>query len=285
MESFAIADAEQYRSEYRCLGAILGFPDAAPAPGEVEFLTEITRRDWRRIGMLSRTDVFFAAAVTSILHPPTMLEIGTASGFSATIFAKMIALRDAKRDVANAAPLVQTIDKSADFVFDRTKRVGFAIDLVAPELRPRIAVHPLHDSSFCRDLVHDRSLRFAFIDGNHRHPWPLTDVLRIQDLMESGWILLHDIDLPAVIACAPAEGQAADLEPAAGAKNIFDFWPDEKIKAGNIGAVKLPVDRRSLGKFVAEMRELPSEVNPGARTKQWGEIEALAAKLSRRRWF
>ncbi|MGH7936159.1 MAG: class I SAM-dependent methyltransferase [Chthoniobacterales bacterium] len=285
MESFGIANTEKYRSEYSRLGAALGLPEAATAPSEVEFLAEITRRNWCGIGILTTADVFFAAAVTSILHPPTMIEIGTASGFSAAIFAKTIALRNDESRAGGTGPLVQTIDKSADFVFDRTKRVGFAIDLIAPTLRERIMVHPEHDSSFCRELISDRSLRFAFVDGNHRHPWPLIDVLRIQCLMESGWILLHDVDLPAVVARAQAEGQAADLEPAAGAKHVFDFWPEEKIKAGNIGAVKLPRDRHSLGKLVAELRELPSEVSPGMQTKQWREIESLTKEFTRRGWF
>ncbi|MEO6872498.1 MAG: class I SAM-dependent methyltransferase [Chthoniobacterales bacterium] len=275
MPTIDFVQIAQYREEYPRLATALGKPGAAPAPGEVEFLTEVTARDWRGIGMLPPADVLFAAAVTSILAPPSAIELGTASGFSAAIIAKMMALREAERGAAGKSPLLHTIDKRADFAPDPTKPIGFAIDLLTPELRERIVLHPLHDSSFCQELPPDHALRFAFIDGNHQHPWPLVDVLRIQERMAGGWILLHDIDLPATIARAQAEGRAGDLQPAAGAKHVFDFWPDAKISSGNIGVVRVPSDRRSLGRLIATLRDLPAEVSPGSWTKRWREIDRL----------
>ena len=282
METFALNRA-RYASEYARLGAALGVSDVSPAPGELEFLTSITSRDWKQIGMLAAPEVFFAAAVASILAPSFALEIGTASGFSAAIFAKVLALRESERGAPRNGPLVHTIDKRAEFVFDPAQPVGYAIDLVAPELRPRIAVHPRQDSSFCASLTNNGELRFAFVDGNHRHPWPLTDVLRIQDLMRDGWILMHDVDLPAEIEKARSAGHGYDVTAVYGAKHVFDFWPGDKIRAGNIGAVRIPRDRRSLGELVAKLRELPAEVNPDRWTKQWRAIEALRLGFFHRR--
>ena len=270
----------QYRADYPRLALALGKPGAMPAPGEVEFLSEMTARDWRGIGMLPPEDFLFAAAVTSILAPPSAIEVGTASGFSAAIITKMMALREAEKGGLEKSPLLHTIDKRADFAPDPTKPIGFAIDLLAAELRERIVLHPLHDSSFCRELPPDPALRFAFIDGNHRHPWPLLDVLRVLERMASGWILVHDIDLPATIARARAEGRVIDLQPVAGAKHVFDLWPDEKVSSGNIGVVKVPADRTSLGKLIASLRQLPSEVSPGSWTKRWREIDLLGGLLS-----
>jgi hypothetical protein len=275
MLSVEIAHIGQYLTEYSRLATALDKAGAAPAPGEVEFLTETTARDWRGIGMLPPAEVLFAAAVTSILAPPSAIELGTASGFSTAIIAKIMALREAERGAPGKSPLLHTIDKCADFPPDPTKPIGFAIDLVAPELRERIVLHPLHDSSFCQELPSNGELRFAFIDGNHRHPWPLVDVLRIQARMAGGWILLHDIDLPATIARAQAEGRAGDLQPASGAKHVFDFWPDAKISAGNIGLVRVPSDRRSLGTLITPLRDFPAEVSAGSATKRWREIDRL----------
>lgn len=283
METFNLTNTESYRREYARLGNALGVAGAQPAPGEVEFFATIMRRDWRGIGMLTLSEVFFAAAVSSILAPPVAIEIGTASGFSAAIFAKMIALREKERGPNGHGPLLHTIDKRADFVFDPTQPVGYAIDLVTPELRSRIRVHPLHDSSFCPSLTKNGELRFAFVDGNHRHPWPLTDVLRIARLMTSGWILLHDVDLPGVVAQARSAGHGHDVTPVYGAKHVFDFWPEEKIRSGNIGAVRVPRDRRSLGEMVAKLRELPGEVSEGSWKKQWRGIEELRAEFDRSR--
>jgi methyltransferase family protein len=275
MLTVEMAHIGQYLTEYPRLAAALDKAGAEPAPGEMEFLAEITARDWRGIGMLPPADALFAAAVTSILAPPSAIELGTASGFSSAIIAKIMALREAERGAPGTSPLLHTIDKCADFPPDPTKPIGFAIDLVAPELRERIALHPLHDSSFCEDLPPDRGLRFAFIDGNHRHPWPLVDVLRIQARMSGGWILLHDIDLPATIARAQAEGRAGDLQPVSGAKHVFDFWPDTKLAAGNIGVVRVPSDRSSLGKLIMPLRDFPAEVSAGSWTKRWREIDGL----------
>ncbi len=277
MTTFEILHPEDYLREYPRLGAALGVPDAAPAPGEVEWLTEVTARDWRGIGMLPLPDAFFAAAVASILAPPVLLEIGTASGFSAALFAKMLALREQERGAAGSGPLVHTIDKKADFCFDQTQRVGFVIERVTPELRDRIALHPLHDSALCSSLTKLGDLRLAFVDGNHQHPWPLVDVMRLQCLMTGGWLLLHDINLPALVTGAHARGEVLDFEPNAGAQHVFDFWPGERVKAGNIGAVKVPADPHSLGEMLAKLRALPAEVSAGSWKKRWREIEETQA--------
>jgi Methyltransferase domain len=282
VETFNLTSADRYYSDYGRLGDALGVAGATPAPGEVEFLARITSRDWRGIGMLAPSEIFLTAAVTSILGPSLAIEIGTASGFSAAIIAKMIALRQTERGSVEAGPLVHTIDKKADFVFDRAQPIGFAIDLLTPELRDRIALHPLRDSSFCESLTSNGELRFAFVDGSHQHPWPLTDVLCLQRLMESGWILMHDIDLPATIARSRTQGHGLDLAPAFGAKHVFDFWPDKRIAAGNIGAVKIPRDRRLLDELVAQLKELPSEVSVGSWTKQWRGIEEMRTEFAGR---
>ena len=137
----------------------------------------------------------------------------------------------------------------------------------------------------CRQLFAAGELTFAFIDGNHRHPWPLVDVLQVQQVMERGWILMHDIDLPDLIERVAAAGQPVDHAPVYGAKHVFDFWPHEKIRAGNIGAIRIPADRSSLVDFVEKLRALPAEVSQGSWSKHWHLIDSLRRVPSRRRWF
>ncbi len=287
METFGIATADRYVSEYDRLSAALGVPGAKPAPGELEFLRDVTALGRFDFGMLSAPEIFFAAAVTSILGPQLAIEIGTASGSSAAILAKIIVLRqEEEAGRSGKAPVLHTIDKKAEYVFDATKPVGFAIELVAPELRDLIVVHPLQDSSHIPKLIRDHSLTFAFIDGNHRHPWPLVDLMQIQQVMQSGaWILLHDIDLPGLIERALAAGQKVDHPISSGAKYLFDYWPDKKIRSGNIGVVRLPEGHSSLGDFVEQLRALPAEVSPGSWKKRWREIDALQEQKRPRRWF
>jgi hypothetical protein len=282
MTRFEIRDADLYRSEYGRLASALGVPNASPAPGEVEFLSEATTPGRFPFAMMPGPDIFFMGAVASLLRPRLAIEIGTASGFSAAVLAKVIALRWQQTGALPAGVLVHTIDLKAEDRRALIRPVGFAVDLIAPELREHIAVHPLQDSSYGRHLVRAGGLTLAFIDGNHQHPWPLSDVLQMQCLMENGWILLHDIDLPALAGNAPASGQRGVYAPRSGAKHVFDFWPGEKIGAGNIGAIEIPHDRRSLGAFVAKLRELPSEVSPNGWKRRWREIDALEKKLHKR---
>ena len=141
METFEITNADRYRSDYRRLGHALGVADATPAPGEEEFLQSMLASSRLDIGMLSRPDIFFAAAVTSILRPRVAIEIGTASGTSAALIAKMIALRQTEAGAVTSQPLVHTIDHKPTYVLDASKAVGFAVEFTTPELRPRIVVH------------------------------------------------------------------------------------------------------------------------------------------------
>jgi len=273
--TFELSDIETYRREYPRLGEALGVTEVAPAPGEIEFLRHVATPGRFPFGMLIPPDLLFAGAVASILRPAFMIEIGTASGFSAAVLAKTIALRLEEQGCLVGAPIVHTIDKKTQYPPDPSQPVGFAIDLVQSGLRDLVAVHTLKDSSHCAQLVERGDLTFAFVDGNHQHPWPLVDVLRIHRLMRTGWILLHDIDLPGVIARALASGQPINHPPGAGAKHVFDFWPWEKIRAGNIGAIKVGEDRGLLREWVAQLRELPSQVSAGSATKRWRDIDAL----------
>ena len=80
MVQLQIRDDAAYRREYDRLAAALGVEARAPAPGEVEFLSEVTTPGRFPFGMMSGPDIFFASAVASLLRPRLMIEIGTASG-------------------------------------------------------------------------------------------------------------------------------------------------------------------------------------------------------------
>jgi hypothetical protein len=275
--TFGICDVDAYRREYPRLARALGVSSTSPAPGEVEFLSEVTAPNGYSFGMLPVPDIFFAAALASILRPQVVVEIGTASGFSAAVLAKMVALRQQQIGATTGGTFVHTIDYKAQYSEDPTKPVGFGIELMTPELRKHVEVHPLQDSSYCRQLLQSGELMFAFVDGNHRHPWPLIDVLQIQGLMRNGWILMHDIDLPA--EGARTAGYRLDYFPSSGAKHVFDFWPGEKISGGNIGAIRIPGTPRSLRGFVEKLRQFPPEVSAGSWNKRWRDIGELAKEF------
>jgi hypothetical protein len=85
------------------------------------------------------------------------------------------------------------------------------------------------------------SLDLIFIDGDHRHPWPLLDVLHLApSARREAWIALHDIALPRLYPEYQIYGPTW----------LFAAWPAEKIAgagdAQNIGAVRLPADLTAL---------------------------------------
>jgi hypothetical protein len=284
MQSFHLPNLDLYCRDYSQLGQALGVAEAKPAPGELDFLRGVTRPGRFGFGLLEHSDIFFAAAVTSILRPRITLEIGTASGFSAAIIAKAMALRLAESGYDSGAVLVHTIDKNSTFSPDRSKPIGFGIGLMTPELRDRIALHPLRESSYCREIINQGQATLGFIDGNHRHPWPLSDLLQLLGVIESGWILLHDIDLPGLVERVRGVGKTTEVQPVAGAQLIFKHWPGRKISCGNIGGIQVPIEQESLGAFVSRLRQLPGEVSPGSWIKQWRTIDALLDPPPRRRW-
>lgn len=281
---FEVWSTEQYRDEYGALAKALGCPDAAPAPGELEFLAEINARERYPFGMLGPPDVYFLAGFASILQPHVAIEIGTASGFSTAILAKMIALRVEERATPRAGRFVHTIDYKERYSEDPTKPIGFGIDLIVPELAQHIGVHRLKDSSLCATLVRPGELSLAFIDGNHGHPWPLTDLIEMLPLLHrAGWIVLHDIDLPARFEAARQAGAVVPEFSPFGAKYVFDAWPGDKIRGGNIGAINSRAKPAQIAAFVDALRKLPAEVSEASARKRWREIERIlkTAPLSR----
>ena len=140
-------------------------------------------------------------------------------------------------------------------------------------------MHRLKDSSLCETLARPGELTLAFIDGHHGHPWPLADVMQLLPLFHhDGWIVMHDIDLAGLVDEVRASGAPVSVEPRFGAQYVFVHWPDEKIGARNIGAIKVPADRSSLGNFVEELRGLAGEVSEGSWKKRWRDIDELAKK-------
>ena len=101
------------------------------------------------------------------------------------------------------------------------------------------------------------SIDLTFIDANHYHPWPLLDLLHLTVAARPwSWVVLHDINLPAVSPAFQAWG----------AKWLFEAWPLAKVTGGgadaNIGAVQLPGDPRALIPMAARLLERPWEFPP-----------------------
>ena len=248
---------QAYETDYRCLASALGRPDKNPRQGELERIRRLIDRRGNPAGSLSIPDCLFAAAFVSITRPRRIVEIGTGSGFSSALLACVICLQrpDAR------TPCVDTLDAHPEYFGDCDLPVGFDISNLIPEFQAAVRVHAPRESDFVGTLAEKDELELAFIDGNHQHPLPLLDLLRIAPYVRGGgWILLHDIRFGTIVETARKKGVPLPYEGLFGAEWLFDEWAWNKIDGGNIGAIQLPMQKKAILRSAGNLMNSPFEV-------------------------
>jgi hypothetical protein len=106
-----------------------------------------------------------------------------------------------------------------------------------------------------------RRIRLASIGADHRHPWPLRDVLRLAPYLQPrSWIVLHDIQLGTYGKIERDAGRQLETGTPSGAEWLFDRWPFRKIRSFHIGAIELPARNDALIPFALELMQQPFEV-------------------------
>src|SRR4051794_8997946 len=167
---------EQLEIKYRQLAEELGHAGKIPAPGEVEFLHKmVDLDDVRYPGGIGSRDYFFLTCLVSILAPRRVVEIGTLTGFSTAIIAAAVHHQHGPQ----TGITVETIDSQTYCSIDRSRPIGFEIPGLIPDLVSTVRVHTGRESDVLSEIAEPGEFGLAFIDADHRHPWPLLDVLRI----------------------------------------------------------------------------------------------------------
>lgn len=250
---------EQFEIKYRQLAEELGRAGKIPARGEVEFLHKmVDLDDVRYPGGIGSRDYFFLTCLVSILAPRRVIEIGTLTGFSTAIIAAAI---DRQHGAGSPPITVDTVDAHTHCSIDTTRAIGFEIPDLVPDLVSRIRVHAGRESDIVREIAAPGEFGLAFIDADHRHPWPLLDLLQLAPYVQrSGWILLHDIQLGSYGEAERAAGRSLEAGTPFGAEWLFERWPFRKISSFHIGAVELPARMDALIPFALSLMEEPFEV-------------------------
>jgi hypothetical protein len=259
---------EQFEIKYRQLADELGYPGKIPATGELEFLhAMVDLDDVRYPGGIGSRDYFFLTALISILAPRRVVEIGTLTGFSTAIIAAAIDRQHAAGLPGAGLPpgrkpvTVETIDCSTHCSIDSARPIGFEIPELIPDLASTVRVHPGRKSDLVRELAAPEEFGLAFIDADHRHPWPLLDVLRLAPYVKSrAWILLHDIQLGTYGNAERDPGNKLEGGTPFGAEWLFDRWPFRKIRSFHIGAIELPRKKDALIPFALDLMQEPFEI-------------------------
>jgi hypothetical protein len=254
-ERCEIDTIEEFDTGYARLAGMLDRSEKTPAAGEHEFLQALPKRKVHHLGSIGVSDYLFLTAFISILAPLRVVEIGTLTGFSAAVIAAAIRRR---RGTNNA--WVDTIDTRVDCAIDPSRPTGFEIAELVPQLAPMIRLHIPHDASYVGQICMPNELEVAFIDADHRHPFPLLDLLRLAPYVRrSGWLVLHDIELGTMTSRALNAGTRVPWNPVYGAEWLFQQWPFRKISCGNIGALQLPENMCALVPFALRMMSVPFE--------------------------
>lgn len=206
------------------------------------------RPQWATQGSLSFEGAKFL--FRSVLHArvSTVIEIGTATGLSASLqcYALDLASRAGSID-SNFRVL--SYDISSFWHRDQSKRVGAAAqEFLPPALLPHLEFrNPVKAAEVKRDFGRDQ-IGFLFIDGNHQHPWPTLDLLAVLDcLREGAMVVFDDINLPLLLP------EYQDW----GAKYLFDSLNLEKELVNEaipcMGSIRVPSDKESLRATLLEV--------------------------------
>lgn len=184
-------------------------------------------------GHITAAEAGFLADFVATCEPPSVVEIGVASGVSSAIILQALAVTE--RATKSAVPRLFSFDVAERCYFDNARHVGEAVHEMVPDLSNLWSLS-LGNVLDAERILRGRDLALGFIDADHRHPWPTVDFLGLLPIFRPGaWVVLHDVRLSQTYGPGPMYDNH-------GAEYLFDAWPWTKRRQGNIGAVRLDVD-------------------------------------------
>lgn len=125
----------------------------------------------------------------------TCLEIGVASGVSSAILLGALNHNLAQGKIETS--VLHSYDLFKVCYWNRNLRVGYAVKNMLTDVDYNWNLRTPATFLDLETYQKPNSIEFAFIDANHKHPWPALDILAcLPYLKDDGIICLHDINLP-----------------------------------------------------------------------------------------
>jgi hypothetical protein len=229
------------------------------------------RPKWGR-GMITDQDARFLHDLIVEMRPHVAIEVGVASGCSSV--AILEAMATYRTDALMGDVWLHAYDIAERCYFNESKRTGAAVAELTPWHASRYRF-TVGDVVIARQQLAGLEAPFAFIDGNHLHPWASADLLGLLPMMApAAWIAVHDIRLPLLERRRGARGH--------GPRHLFDTWPGEKRQGGsddNIGAIRLPDDPCQAAQWLERSFRRPWEVALPASTTSALRIKVRPVKV------
>lgn len=230
--------------------------------------------EWAQ-GGVSRTDASFLFDLVRAVDPGLILELGVAAGGSTLVMLRTLEAIGRPITDGEGEPAVLAFDLHPFCYCARAKPIGSGMLEAAPALARGVRFTPGAISLDLPSALESASVDLAFIDADHRHPWPTVDLLAILPTLRPGaWVALHDIDLPEIASRHEARtGEAVNWHEH-GARLLFNAWPFEKIRScddpSNIGALRVDDPAtvvRRWGAALHDLLNIPWETDPGKRVR------------------
>jgi hypothetical protein len=215
-----------------------------------------SRPDWIE-GSLPMSDTNYVFATVFEAGIGSVVEIGTASGFSTAVICHALRCAHEAGSIDDDYS-VASFDIDDRLYFARDRFAGDAAREMLPlDLLRRVTFRaPATALDFPEHFVEDE-IELMFLDADHSHPWPALDLLATLDYLKPGAVvILHDINLPLI---------RPDI-PGWGVKHLFETLDVEKELAPddppNIGRIVIPDDKE----------ELRSELHEIVQRHHWEEV-------------
>lgn len=176
-------------------------------------------------------------------RPESFIELGTSSGLSTGLLARMLHDNGGRRLVS--------VDVSERFYKDPSRATGFLV----PELYAgdRVTVELRSPLTSIDVAGWEDTFDMGFVDGNHQHPWPLIDTLCLLPRLTGPKVLFHH-DLNVYKKQRNANG--------VGPKYLFDQFPEShrtryRANRGNLFSLRLDLPREQVEELAIEGFQLP----------------------------
>lgn len=227
-------------------------------------------------GQVTAGDAVFIGTFIVGIKPKSVIEIGVASGQSSGY---IINVANSLNLLKKGEKYLYSIDIEEFFLHSPVGQVVFI------EYKSLLEFWSLFtkETSLCledsNNPIHEAFKKnhstIAFIDADHRHPWPLIDVLILNKYLPKGsWILLQDIRLTERWLANSIERGVVCPTPTRGVGFVFENWLGEKISGYemcyNMGAIKTGLDNVKLKRFVDTCKLYPFELEGDI--QQYNEI-------------
>ena len=137
------------------------------------------------MGSVSHGDARFLCDLIQESRPTRCFEVGVASGMSTTFLLKALANLGPERELVS-------VDISSQYYADRTKQVGYVVDLAIPELGCKFDLEFNRWSADAESFSQNGKFDFVFIDAHHSHPWATLDTMLVLALVKPGSWMSHD---------------------------------------------------------------------------------------------